>query len=185
MRLSRPAGAKQHSEKARILCSPSTKQCLRTTPGAHFALFERKTAPRTHSPGAFRARRGAKQPTAPKRRRLSRPQTQNNFDRKSPRHARGDLHFSLCACRSRPAGGKARSRVQSPSKMKGNGKAVPFHFENLYKTVATCALVIAPLGRKLPSLKPVRIPIVLSVLTYSAAHAWIALLSVNLSAPWA
>ena len=52
-----PTGRKTAFYKARILCSPSTKQCLRTTPGAHFAFFERKTAPRTHSPGAFRALR--------------------------------------------------------------------------------------------------------------------------------
>ena len=56
-----------------------------------------------------------------KRRRLSRPQTRNNFNHKSPRHARGDLFFSLRACRSRPPGGKARSEVH-PHLKKRHGK---------------------------------------------------------------
>ena len=140
MRLLRPPGAKQHSKKhafcapraqnsvsappqARILCSPSTKQRPARTPPAHFAPCGRETAHRTQASQTLPPRTAAN-----RRRRLSRPQTRNNFDRKSPRHARGDLHFSLCACRSRPAGGKARSRVQSPSKTKGNGFAVPFRF---------------------------------------------------------
>ena len=140
MRLLRPPDAKQHSKKhafcapraqnsvsappqARILRSSSAKQRPARTPPVPFAPSGRETAHRTQASQTFPPRTAAN-----RRRRLSRPQTRNNFDRKSPRHARGDLHFSLCACRSRPAGGKARSRVQSPSKMKGNGKAVPFHF---------------------------------------------------------
>ena len=140
MRLLRPPGAKQHSKKhafcapraqnsvsappqARILRSSSAKQRPARTPPAPFAPCGRETAHRTQASQTLPPRTAAN-----RRRRLSRPQTRNNFDRKSPRHVRGDLHFSLCACRSRPAGGKARSRVQSPSKMKGNGFAVPFHF---------------------------------------------------------
>ena len=140
MRLLRPPGAKQHSKKhafcapraqnsvsappqARILRSSSTKQRPARTPPAHFAPCGRETAHRTQASQTLPPRTAAN-----RRRRLSRPQTQNNFDRKSPRHARGDLHFSLCACRSRPVGGKARSRVQSLSKTKGNGFAVPFRF---------------------------------------------------------
>ena len=140
MRLLRPPGAKQHSKKhascapraqnsvsappqARILRSSSAKQRPARTPPAHFAPCGRETAHRTQASQTLPPRTAAN-----RRRRLSRPQTRNNFDRKSPRHARGDLHFSLCACRSRPAGGKARSRVQSLSKMKGNGFAVLFHF---------------------------------------------------------
>ena len=140
MRLLRPPGAKQHSKKhafcalraqnsvsappqARISRSSSARQRPARTPPAHFAPCGRETAHRTQASQTLPPRTAAN-----RRRRLSRPQTRNNFDRKSPRHARGDLHFSLCACRSRPAGGKARSRVQSPSKMKGNGFAVPFHF---------------------------------------------------------
>ena len=107
-RISRPAGAKQPTAR---------------TPPAHFAPCGRETAHRTQASQTLPPRTAAN-----RRRRLSRPQTRNNFDRKSPRHARGDLHFSLCACRSRPAGGKARSRVQSLSKTKGNGFAVPFRF---------------------------------------------------------
>lgn len=124
MRLLRSPGAKQHSKKhafcapraqnsvsappqARILRSSSTKQRPARTPPAHFAPCGRETAHRTQASQTLPPRTAAN-----RRRRLSRPQTRNNFDRKSPRHARGDLHFSLCACRSRPAGGKARSGVQ-------------------------------------------------------------------------
>ena len=135
--------SKPHQSERCAFCAHwAQNSILKST---HFVLPEHKTVSPHHPRRAFCAFRaqnsaphalpqrisrpaGAKQPTAPKRRRLSRPQTRNNFDRKSPRHARGDLHFSLCACRSRPAGGKARSRVQSPSKMKGNGFAVPFRF---------------------------------------------------------
>ncbi len=140
MRFLRPPGAKQHSKKhafcaprsqnsvsappqARILRSSSAKQRPARTPPAPFAPSGRETAHRTQASQTLPPRTAAN-----RRRRLSHPQTRNNFDRKSPRHARGDLHFSLCACRSRPAGGKARSRVQSLSKTKGNGKAVPFRF---------------------------------------------------------
>ena len=118
-------------------------------PGAHFALHRRafcalraqNSAPHalprriSRPPGAKQPSRTPASQTLPprtaanRRRRLSRPQTRNNFDRKSPRHARGDLHFSLCACRSRPAGGKARSRAQSPLKRKGTAKPFPFVLE--------------------------------------------------------
>ena len=40
---------------------------------------------------------------------ISRPQTRNLFDRKFRRQARRNLLFARSACRSRPAGGKARS----------------------------------------------------------------------------
>ena len=113
------------SERCAFCAHRAQNSILKST---HFVLPEHKTMSSHALPRRISRPAGAKQPTAPRRRRLSRPQTRNNFDRKSPRHARGDLHFSLCACRSRPAGGKARSRVQSPSKMKGNGFAVPFHF---------------------------------------------------------
>ena len=76
MRLLRPPGAKQHSKK-HAFCA------LRAQNSAPHALPRRISRPA-----------GAKQPTAPKRRRLSRPQTRNNFNHKSPRHARGDLFFS-------------------------------------------------------------------------------------------
>lgn len=147
MRLLRPPGAKQHSKKhafcapraqnsvstppqARILRSPSTKQCLRTTPGAHFALFERKTAPRTHSPGTFRALRARNSPPHPsvadfrvRRREIILIVISNDMRVGNDSSQAASVEFAR-----RRRANYARSGLQSPSKMKGNSFAVPFRF---------------------------------------------------------
>ena len=79
------------SERCAFCAHRAQSSILKST---HFALFERKTAPRTHSPGAFRALRARNSPPHPSVADFRVRRREINFDHKSPRHARGDLFFS-------------------------------------------------------------------------------------------
>ena len=142
MRLSRPAGAKQHSKK-HAFCAPRAQNSVSAPPRRAFcALRAQNSAPHA-LPRRLSRPPGAKQPTAPKRRRLcrrARRQTGVADFRVRRREIiliviSNDMRVgndssqdaSVEFARRRRAN-YARSGLQSPSKMKGNGFAVPFHF---------------------------------------------------------
>ena len=147
MRLLRPPGAKQHSKKhafcalraqnsvsappqARISRSSSAKQRPARTPPAHFAPCGRETAHRTHSPGAFCALRARNSPPHPsvadfrvRRREIILIVISNDMRVGNDSSQAASVEFAR-----RRRANYARSGLQSPSKMKGNGFAVPFRF---------------------------------------------------------
>ena len=142
MRLLRPPGTKQHSKK-HAFCAPRAQNSVSAPPQAlFFALRAQNRAPHA-LPRRISRPPGAKQPTAPKRRRLcrrARRQTGVADFRVRRREIiliviSNDMRVGNDSSQAarvefarRRRANYARSGLQSPSKMKGNGFAVPFHF---------------------------------------------------------
>ena len=115
------------SERCAFCAHRAQSSILKST---HFALFERKTAPRTHSPGAFRALRARNSPPHPsvadfrvRRREIILIVISNDMRVGNDSSQAVSVEFAR-----RRRANYARSGLQSPSKMKGNGKAAPFRF---------------------------------------------------------
>ena len=115
------------SERCAFCAHRAQNSILKST---HFVLPERKTAPRTHSPGAFRALRARNSPPHPsvadfrvRRREIILIVISNDMRVGNDSSQAASVEFAR-----RRRANYARSGLQSPSKMKGNGFAVPFHF---------------------------------------------------------
>ena len=120
--------SKPHQSERCALCAHRAQNSILKS--THFVLPERKTAPRTHSPGAFRALRARNSPPHPsvadfrvRRREIILIVISNDMRVGNDSSQAVSVEFAR-----RRRANYARSGLQSPSKMKGNGFAVPFHF---------------------------------------------------------
>ena len=120
--------SKPHQSERCALCAHRAQNSILKS--THFVLPEHKTAPRTHSPGAFRALRARNSPPHPsvadfrvRRREIILIVISNDMRVGNDSSQAVSVEFAR-----RRRANYARSGLQSPSKMKGNGFAVPFHF---------------------------------------------------------